>query len=130
GQEIELHELKRQVSAVSESGSKQTRVEGRPNALHETGTVSVPYDEVLGLLSMGHARWSVACKRASDSAPAKSWVAARGPGARPRVCLPRLPLWSTTATPTMWSGPSCASATAARRRCFRSTQPALRQVAG
>jgi hypothetical protein len=56
GKEIELHELKRQLRPASESGSRKFM---RPYALYGTGKVSVQYEQVFGLPSMGAPGWKL-----------------------------------------------------------------------
>jgi RNA polymerase sigma factor (sigma-70 family) len=59
GKEIELHELKRELKPASESGSKKAQAEGRLHALYGTGKVSVEYEQVLGMPSMGYPGWKL-----------------------------------------------------------------------
>jgi RNA polymerase sigma factor (sigma-70 family) len=53
GKEIDLHELKRELRPASESGNK------RFESLHGTGKVSVQYERVLGMPSMGVPGWKL-----------------------------------------------------------------------
>ena len=53
GKEIGLHQLKRELRPASESGDK------RFESLHGTGKVSVQYERVLGMPSMGVPGWKL-----------------------------------------------------------------------
>jgi hypothetical protein len=56
GKEIELHELKRELRPASESGSKKFM---QPYALYGTGKVSIQYEHVFGMPSMGVPGWKL-----------------------------------------------------------------------